>query len=104
MIDRKIAGTSVCRPGLGLARSSEEAAREGVGASGAAPRRSAGQVLAWVGFGPPEASWGRTQAPLSSNVPTFGHRSPYPDLFAMDIHRRHVNKYFRLWANSLVKP
>ena len=92
MIDRKSQGSACAGLDSNSAAEQRRDAREGVGPSGAAPRRSAGQVLAWVGFGPPEAPWGRTQAPLSSNVPTFGHRSPYPDLFAMDIHRSMENQ------------
>ena len=104
MIDRKIAGIGVCQPGIELARSSEEVAWERVGASGTAPRRLAGQVLAWVGFGPPEAPWGRTRAAVSLNVRTSAHGSWNADLFPMNLHRRKLSNYFRLWANSLVKP
>ena len=78
MIDRKPQGSACASLESGFACEHDKVLQRDVVPSLDHHRRSAGQVLAWVGFGPPEASWGRTQAPLSSNVPTFGHRCRVP--------------------------
>ena len=104
MIDRKSQGSACAGLYSSSAAEQRRVAREGVGASGAAPRRSAGQVLAWVGFGPPEAPWGRTRAAVSLNVRTSAHGSRNADLFPMKLHRRKLTNYFRFWLHSLVNP